>query len=121
MAKWANDLLMDLIHNRINDSIILSVCSDVPTTRDEAITTYSLININLTPADFTIADGDVSGRKVTISEKANQVLTGTGTCNHIALSDAGNLLYVTECNNQALVAGNTMTVNEFSIEVSDPS
>ena len=120
MSKWANDLLLDLIHNRIDDSIVLSVCSDQPTTRDEAITTYSLINITLTGSDFTIGDG-ISGRKITISEKANQIIANGGDSTHIALSDAGNLLYVTTCNTQNLVAGNTMTSNQFFIQVSDPS
>ena len=122
MGKWINDSLIDLILDRISQSTTMSICSDQPTTRDEAVNTYSLVNIPVSSSDFTITDGDTSGRKVTIAQKQNVSITNSGNATHIALCDAGNLLYVTTIQTpQTLVAGNTLTTQTWQIEISDPN
>jgi hypothetical protein len=81
-----------------------------------------LAEATLTGSDFTLAAGDVSGRKVTIAAKSGLSVIAAGTANHVALLDtAGSrLLYVTTCPAQALVAGGVVSIAPWSIEIAAP-
>ena len=132
MAKWSNDENMDAMLNNIkNNATRLCVCSAQPTTFAEATTTYDggaskykLAIKTISSTDFTgPADGDVSGRKLTVNEASGITVDATASATHIALCDFDDskLLYVTTCTSQALTLGNTVTVPAFDIEVADPS
>ena len=127
MAKFASDLVMDAALSYVDDCTILTVCSAQPTTYAEATTTYKLADIVMTAGagngDYTLANGDVSGRKLTVLQQANVDIDSSGTANHVALCITGSsaLVYVTTCTSQALTAGGTVTIPEFDIEISDPS
>lgn len=121
MAKWANDSVMDAALDKVATGTILTVCSAQPTTRTEAVTTYALADVVISGGDFTKANGDTSGRKVTVAQKASVAVDATGTATHIAVCDSTNLLYVTTCTSQALTSGNTVTVPAWKIEIADPS
>jgi hypothetical protein len=125
MAKYANDDVMDAALDEVATANILTVCSAQPTTRTEAVTTYALADIAVTPGDgngdFTIANGDTSGRKVTVAAQADVDIDASGTATHIALCDGTRLIYVTTCTSQALTSGNTVTVPAWDIEIADPS
>ncbi len=127
MAKYANDLVMDAALSYVDDCTILTVCSAQPTTYAEATTTYKLADIVMTAGagngDYTLANGDVSGRKLTVLQQANVDIDSSGTATHVALSISGSstLVYVTTCTSQVLTAGGTVTIPEFDIEISDPS
>lgn len=125
MAKWANDSMMDAALAYVAAGNILTVCSAQPTTRTEAITTYKLADIALTPGagngDFVLANGDVSGRKLTITQQSDVPIDSNGTATHVAICDGTNLLYVTTCTSQSLTSGNTVTFPAWDIEVADPS
>ena len=73
--------------------------------------------------DWTIADGDTSGRKATLAEQATLTVSLGGNANHLAVvSDARSaLLLVTEITSQAVTAGNTATIQTFDLEVRDPT
>jgi hypothetical protein len=81
-----------------------------------------LVQTDLVPGDFTLAAGDVSGRKVSIAAKASLAVIAAGTADHIALLDvAGSrLLYVTTCPAQALVGGGLVSIAGWSIEIGAP-
>jgi hypothetical protein len=129
MAKWSNDANMDAMLNNIKTTALrLCVCSAQPTTWAEATTThdggaskYCLAIKTIASTDFTgPADGDVSGRKLTVNEAAGLEVLATASATHIALADADDtLIYVTTCTSQALTDGNTVTVPAFDIEVAD--
>ena len=125
MAKFANDSVMDAALAKIATGVILTICSAQPTTYTEAITTYKLADIAVTPGsgngDFTIANGDTSGRKVTIAQQDNIPVDTSGTATHVAICDGSTLLLATTCTSQALTAGNTVTVPAFDDEIADPS
>lgn len=125
MAKWANDDVMDAALAVVATGNILTVCSTQPTTRTEAVTTYKLADVAVTPGDgngdFTVGDGDVSGRKLTVAEQADIPVDSTGTATHVAICDGSDLLYVTTCTSQAINSGNTVTVPAWDIEIADPS
>lgn len=125
MAKFANDEVMDAALAEIAEGNILTVCSAQPTTRTEAITTYKLADVALTPGDgngdFVIGDGDTSGRKVRVAQQDDIPVDTTGTATHVAICDGSRLILVTTCTSQGLTSGNTVTVPAFDDEMADPS
>lgn len=121
MAKSAHDDVLDGLLNVIATGTILTVCSAEPTTRTQAVTTYALADVTIDASDFTKANGDTSGRKVTIAQQDAVPVDTTGTATHIAVCDASKLLFVTTCVSQSLTAGNTVTTPAWKVEVADPS
>lgn len=122
MAKSVNDLVLDGAFAVLDDATIMTVCSQEPTTRAQAVTTYALADVAMTPGtDFTKANGDVSGRKCTVAAKNAVPVDASGTATHIALCDGTNLLYVTTCTSQALTAGNTVNFPAWKVEIADPT
>ena len=126
MAKWASDTLLDLLLQYLEDNVDrISVCETQPTTYAEATSNkggggYKLA-ISTTPT-FTGPADDTSGRKTTVDEEASITVDVSGDAQHIALCKSGTstLLYVTTCTQQALTAGNTVTIPAWKINVPDP-
>ena len=107
----------------IDDGDRLDLCSQEPTSYTEATSTYSLGNKTAITIG-TIADGDVSGRKVTISATTGGTIGSTGTATHYAISDTTGtqLLAAGELTtSQQVVSGNTFTTEAFDIEIPDPA
>ena len=125
MAKYVLPAVLDTMLEEIAEATTLVVCSTQPTTRAEAVTTYALADVAVTPGsgngDFTLANGDTSGRKLTVGIQSDVPVDTTGTAQHVALVDATRLLYVTTCTSQAVTSGNTVTIPAWDIEVSNPS
>ena len=121
MAKWANDAVIDAGLDVVATGTILTVCSAQPTNRTEAVTTYKLADVVVDGTDFTKSNGDVSGRKLTVSQQTIVAVDTTGTATHVAISSGSTLLYVTTCTSQLLTSGNTVTIPAWDIEISDPA
>ena len=122
MAKSVNDSVLDGAFDILDQADIMTACSAEPTTRTEAVTTYALADAAMTPnTDYTKANGDTSGRKVTVAAKSTITVDSSGTATHIALCDGSNLLYVTTCTSQALTSGNTVNFPAWDVEILDPS
>lgn len=124
MAKLVHDDVLDGALNIIkNNCTRLCVCSTQPTTYTQAITTYELADVTVDSNDFTAANGDVSGRKLTVGAQTGVTVDNSGTFQHIALVDVANskLLYVTTGTSQVLTAGNTVDIPAWDIEIADPS
>lgn len=126
MAKSVHNDVLDGALNIIkNNCTRMTVCSSEPTTYTEGNATYALADVTMTGTDFTIADGDSSGRKVTISAKSGVTIDASGTAGHIALLDVSNskLLYVTTCTSLVLTSGgsNTVSFPAWKIEIADPT
>lgn len=123
MAKSASDAVLDGSLDVIASGTILTICNAQPTTYTEAVSTYKLADVVLDSGDFTKANGDVSGRKVTIAAQADIPIDTTGTANHVAIcTTSGSLLrVVTTCTSQVLTAGGTVSTPAFDYEISDPS
>lgn len=123
MAKWASDSVMDAALDYIATSTLLTVCSAQPTTYAEASSTYKLADVVVDGTDFTKANGDTNGRKVTVAQQASMDIDDSGTATHVALSISGSstLVYVTTCTSQVLTSGGTVTVPVWDVEISDPS
>lgn len=121
MGKSTNNLVMDAALGVIAACTAQHVCSAQPTTLLEATTTYNLATVAMAGGDFAIANGDVNGRKVTMSAKAGVNITTSGTATHIALTDGVNLIEVTTCTSQALTSGGTVDIPAWKHEIGAPT
>lgn len=124
MAKAAPDPVMDAAFDYIDQSTEMTVCNAQPTTYTEAHTTFKLADVTMVAdTDYTKADGDVSGRKVTVAAKSSVPVDTSGTATHVALTRVADstLRYVTTCTSQALTAGNTVNIPAWDIEIADPT
>jgi len=124
MAKSVHDDVLDGAFDVLDQANLMIACSAQPTSRTEAVTTYALADVAMTVnTDYTKANGDVSGRKVTVAAKSTVLIDTSGTATHVALVDGTRLLYVTTCTSQALTANASNTVNfpAWDIEIQDPS
>lgn len=122
MAASVHDDVLDGAFDVVDQANLMIACSAEPTTRAEAVTTYALADIAMTVnTDYTKANGDTSGRKVTVAAKSTVTVDVTGTATHVALVDGTRLLYVTTCTSQALTSGNTVNFPAWDIEIADPA
>lgn len=123
MGKAAPDATIDAMFDYIDQSDVMHICSAEPANY-AGIAAVSLADVAMTPdTDFTKANGDTSGRKVTVAAKTGIVVDTSGTANHIVLARAADstLRYVTTCTSQALTAGNTANTSTWRVEVADPT
>lgn len=123
MGKAVADTVLDQALNKVAESTRLCICSAQPTTYTEAITTFELADVTMAGGDFANADGNTSGRKVTVAAKTAIPVDVSGTATHVALVKVATteLLYVTTCASQALTAGNTANTNAWKAEIADPA
>lgn len=128
MAKFCPDDVMDAALDVIALADEMYVCSDQPANYAGIAAVLLVGPIALTPGDgngdFTIANGDVSGRKVTVTAQSNATIVNTGDADHIVLATGGAtdlLRYVTTCTLQGLVAAQTVNIPAFDIEFRDPT
>lgn len=124
MAKWANDLVMDAALDEIATATRMDVCSAQPA-NFAGIAAVALADVTLDSGDFSKANGDTSGRKVTVAAQNGVLIDTSGTATHVALSRESDstLLLVTTCTSQALTANGSNTVNvpAFDDEIADPT
>ena len=101
----------------------ITVCSAEPTTYTQAHTTYKLADVVVDTADFTLAAGDVNGRKVTQAAQSGITVDADGTANHIAFNDTGatKLLMVKPITAQVVAIGNTITIPANKWETNVPT
>jgi len=96
----------------------LDICSQEPTTRTGAITTYTLgndtVNTGITEA------GAVDGRRVVVPAITAGSVTGTGTATHWALT-SGTVLVATGTltSSQAVTNGNSFSLDAIDITIRD--
>ena len=114
---------MDAAFDYIDQSTSQVVCSGEPANY-AGVAAVTLATAAMTAdTDYTKANGDTNGRKVTIAAKSSVLVTATGTATHLALVRAADssLRYVTTCTSQALTSGNTVNIPAWDIEIADPT
>lgn len=122
MGKFANSDVLDGALAVVASATRMVAVSGEPASY-AAADAGKLAEAVLTGADFTLAAGDVSGRKVSIAAKSGLSVIAAGTADHVALLDPAQskLLYVTTCPAQALVGGGTVSIATWAVEVGAPS
>lgn len=125
MGKSASNTFIDGAFNTIKasaDTITYTLCSTQPTTRAEAVGTYMLASTTLNKTtEIALANGDVSGRKMTISAKTGISVTNSGTGQHVAICNETELLFVTTTTSQAVSAGGTVDIRSWKDEIAAPA
>ena len=125
MAKGVDDSVFDAALDLIATSTIMTLCSQQPTTRTEAITTYMLADVTMTPGDgngdFTISNGDASGRKLRVTAQAGEAVTNSGAGTYIALCDGSTLLCWTTCTSIDVLDSGTTDFPAWDYEFTDPT
>ena len=128
MAKWQNDLMLDAALNYIKNNAVRELVIASYTLGDSYATVTATANVlaskTITSTDFTgPANGDTSGRKVTVNAASGNVIIYSGTATHVALTNgADTVYYVTSLSaSQALVDNdtNTVSVPAWDIEIAD--
>lgn len=125
MARFADDSLMDaMLESLKTRPNLLTVTVGQPVGRASAITIggQALAQVVMTSTSFTGPQaGDVSGRKLIVTQQAGLTVSATGNADHVCLTTAASLLYITTATTQTLTSGNSLTVNAWDVEVLDPS
>ena len=127
--KYAAHASMDLALNDVKNNAtklhILSqapgVTGGVPNYAD--IATYTLGNVTVAAGDFTVQDGAVSGRRVTVAQKTiTGSGNGSGVC--VCLVDVTNTVIkcVTTCPSFTIANGTPFVVAAYDAwEIQDPT
>jgi hypothetical protein len=120
MGKAVDNTVLDGALNVIDNATRMVACSAEPA-NFAGIAAVALADVVMGGGDFTDADGDTSGRKVTVAAKSGVTIDTSGDATHVTLDDGTTLLYVTTCTSQPLTAGNTVNFPAFDIEFADPT
>jgi hypothetical protein len=104
----------------------MMVCEDSDTTYtnvDSTADTRVLAKTTLSSGDYTLQDGDASGRKVTISSQDSVDIVRSGTAENLYILDTGNteILLVTSITTQSLTTGGKVNIPGFDDEIADPT
>lgn len=95
----------------------MAICSAEPANYSD-ISSVTLAEVVMAPADFTLANGDVGGRKVTIAAKNSIPIGTSGSATHIVLHDNTSTLGpVTVCPATPLNSGSGNTVNSAAWKI----
>ena len=124
MGKVANDLFMDAAHDWLStNSTHMLVCAASAYGQSSAnIAASALASATTASGDYAKANGDTSGRKVTIATHSACAIQQSGTAQHVCLIDASaeTVYYQTTCTPQALTSG-TVDVPAWDVEILDPA
>lgn len=120
MAKYVADEIMDngLNYWKTNGTEVY-LCTSEPADRAAAISTAVASKTDLTSGDYTLADGAVSGRKLTANAQAGVTASATGTATHMAWCSGTTLLVVTTVTSQLVTSGNPVNLPAISDELAD--
>lgn len=122
MPKVAPDAMIDASLDYVAGATVMHACTTLDATPTLAeVNAASLADVAMAGGDYTKANGDTSGRKVTMAAKSAVPVDATGSADHIALVDGTNVRYVTTCTAQTLTSGNTVNFPAWKIEIADPT
>lgn len=113
----AKDAALDYV---ADNAIRYALCTSAPASY-AAIAAATVCTYTVTAGDgngdFTIGDGDTSGRKLTVAQQTGTNASGTGTATHVVLHDNSSLLLAITAlsSSQAITSGNPVTINAVDI------
>lgn len=122
-----NDRVYDQgLSTLVSEADRIDICSSEPTTYTQATTSGSVSLGNKTSITLTgPADGDTSGRKVTVPQITGGSVSSGGSATHFAISDtsgSGRLLVTGSLSSpQTVASGNSFSLTSLDIELPDPA
>lgn len=120
MAKSIADVVYDAALDQISLANRMHLCVGQPTSFAEVLS-QSLAALTVDTTDFTKADGDTSGRKVTVAAQTGFSITATDTLDHVAFIDSTQLLCVTTHPSTLVSSGDSRNTAALDIELRDPT
>jgi hypothetical protein len=122
MAKSVHNDVLDAALNHIKTNATQVVlCSGEPASF-AGIAAVALADVAVDSSDWTgPADGDTSGRKLTMNAQTGVTVDSGGTGTHLAVATASVLLYVTTTSSTAVAGGGTVDIGTWKIEIADPA
>jgi hypothetical protein len=124
MAKELHNDVIDAALAEVATCVTLTFCSTQPANY-AGIAAVALAAVTLTAGDgngdYVIADGDTSGRKVTVGAQVDMTPSANGTVTYAVLDDGVTLLAATSVTPQAVTTAQTWNAPSFDIEIQDPS
>lgn len=120
MGKATSNGFIDGGLNAIRTSTRMTVLPSEPTSIADITANALAVQTGRTAANYVIANGDVSGRKVTMAAGTGLSITASGTATHVA-HDNGTDFTVTTCTPQGVTSGGTLDVPAHDQEIADPT
>ena len=120
MAKIVDNSVLDGALAVVATATTMTLCSSQPANY-AAISGVALADAAMTGGDYSIADGDTSGRKTTVAAQAGEAVDATGTGTHVCLDDGTTLLYVTTTDSIAVTSGGSVDYPSWDVEFADPT
>lgn len=128
MGKMVPDAVLDAALDMVALADEMYVCSAEPTNYADIANSDLVGPIVMTPGhgngDYTRANGDTNGRKLTTAAQNGASVIASGNATHIVLATGGAtdlIRYITTCPSQALTSGNTANIGAWDIEIADPT
>lgn len=120
MPKYINDTVYNAALSHIQSNAAYLRYFDVYSTDYATINTNKLAEVAVVSGDFTLANGDVSGRKLTTAAKNSVAVTATGNINHVAcVSATSEVLYICEVTTKAVANGDSINMPAHDNEIQD--
>lgn len=128
--KFVPNEMLDSYLNKISGcSNMLCVCAGSPITYAHCTTAVTSTGCNIamlpiaTTGCFTGPTDGASGRTLTMVARTGASIVYSGSALAVALvnTTAGSVVYITTCTEQYLVAGGTVDVPSWTINLADPT
>ena len=126
MTKLIDDSILNAAFEELKSKANkMTVCSAAPANYAAADNGGSVFlgDVIMASTDFTIVNGDVSGRKCKVQAMSNVNVDVSGDATHVCLLDTVNskILYMTQCTAPTLSVGSSLTFPTWDVEIGDPS
>lgn len=121
MGKWVASHVLDGALDLISGADRMLAVSGQPGSY-AAAWDGRLAEAPLGAGDFAKLPGAGSGRRISVAGKSGLSVRTAGVADHVALVNSATeqLLYVTTCPGQQLVAGGTVSFDGWSVEIGAP-
>ena len=121
MSKVISDTVYDAALDRAALANRMHLCNGQPTSWADVLTrSVGALTVNTT--HFTKADGDTSGRKLTVAVQSGFSIIRTSTLDHVAFIDSTVFLGATTHPVVAVTSGDARNTNAFDfMEIRDPT
>lgn len=121
MPKFASNDVLDAALAVVAGATRLLLLPGQPADHATAVAAR-LAEVAVVPGDFAVSAGSNGGRRLTVAARAGLIAMASGTADHVALIDGPGqrLLYVTTCPPQPLLAGASVSVATWQVEIGAP-
>lgn len=123
MAKYADPAFYDAAFNTFKTATgtVTQTLTSAQPANFAGIAAVKLASVTLDKTnDITLANGDVSGRKMTIAAKSAVPVTASGTATHVVI-DNGTTIFVTTTASTAVASGGTVDIGTWKDEIQAPA